>query len=409
MVTPNGWELRPIGDFLEFKNGLNKGKEYFGYGTPIVNYMDVYHYRGLHASDIQGRVSLESDEIRRFAVRKGDVFFTRTSETPDEVGISCVLLDELPDGVFSGFVLRGRPKNNELDMLYSMYCFSTKAVREAIVKSCTYTTRALTNGNVLSRITILVPDKHEQRAIAIRIGDIDRLIELLNSVLTKQLNIRAGVAQQLLSGSLRLPGFDESWVDTKLGLLGSFEKGSGISRSDAGTGTIPCIRYGEIYTAYDAYTFVARTGIAPEVAEKATRINTGDIVFACTGETKEDIGKCVAYVSEQIAYAGGDTQVFTPKTEVDSVFLSSLLNSSDIRRQKAARGQGDAVVHISESSLKAIELQLPSLKEQQAIAKTLIDIDDEIEITRRKIEKYQVIRQGMMRELLTGHIRLVQE
>ena len=100
MVTPNGWELRPIGDFLEFKNGLNKGKEYFGYGTPIINYMDVYHHRGLHASDIQGRVSLDSDEIRRFAVRKGDVFFTRTSETPEEVGISSVLLDECSAGLF---------------------------------------------------------------------------------------------------------------------------------------------------------------------------------------------------------------------------------------------------------------------------------------------------------------------
>lgn len=409
MVTPKGWESRSIGDFLEFKNGLNKGKEYFGYGIPIVNYIDVYHHRGLHAGDIQGRVSLEREEIRRFAVRKGDVFFTRTSETPDEVGISSVLLDDLPDGVFSGFVLRGRPKNDQLDIRYSMYCFSTKAVREAIIRSCTYTTRALTNGNVLSRINILVPNTREQRAIADQIGDLDELIASLDSTLAKQRDVRKGVAQQLSTGSLRLPSFHDEWFRVRLASLGSFQKGSGISRADAGTGTIPCIRYGEIYTTYDDYAFAAVTGISREVAEQATRINAGNIVFACTGETKEDIGKCVAYLSQRTAYAGGDTQVFSPNPGIDPVFLSSLLNASDAQRQKAALGQGDAVVHISEESLKAIELRLPCVHEQEAIAKALTDIDSEIDATERKLEKYKQIRQGMMRELLTGHIRLVQE
>ena len=409
MVIPKGWESRPIGDFLEFKNGLNKGKEYFGYGTPIVNYMDAYHHRGLHASDIQGRVSLEREEIRRFAVKKGDVFFTRTSETPDEVGISSVLLDDLPDGVFSGFVLRGRPKSTELLPDYCKYCFSTQAVREAIVKSCTYTTRALTNGNVLSRINILVPSTREQQAIADQIGDLDKLITSLNDTLAKQRDARKGVAQQLLTSSLRLPNYHDEWISVRLASLGSFQKGSGISRADAGTGTIPCIRYGEIYTTYGDYTYATVTGISHEVAEQATRINTGNIIFACTGETKEDIGKCVAYLSERTAYAGGDTQVFSPNAGIDPVFLSSLLNASNARRQKAALGQGDAVVHISEESLSAIELRLPCMHEQEAIAKVLIDIDSVIDATERKVEKYKQIRQGMLRELLTGNIRLVQE
>ena len=75
------WETTTIGEYLDFKNGLNKGKEFFGTGTPIVNYMDVYKKRGLHASDLKGRVALSKDEIKRFEVQKGDVFFTRTSET----------------------------------------------------------------------------------------------------------------------------------------------------------------------------------------------------------------------------------------------------------------------------------------------------------------------------------------
>lgn len=152
MVKP--WDITTIGEFLDFKNGLNKGKDFFGYGTPIVNYADVYKKRGLKASDIRGRVHLSADEILRFKVRKNDVFFTRTSETPDEVGMTSVLLENIDDCVFSGFVLRGRPKNDMFVPEYCKYCFSTEAVRNAIVTGCTYTTRALTNGKQLLLLKI---------------------------------------------------------------------------------------------------------------------------------------------------------------------------------------------------------------------------------------------------------------
>lgn len=73
MVKP--WDTATIGDFLDFKNGLNKGKDFFGYGTPIVNYTDVYKKRSLKKADIRGKVSLTPDEIHRFDVRKNDIFF----------------------------------------------------------------------------------------------------------------------------------------------------------------------------------------------------------------------------------------------------------------------------------------------------------------------------------------------
>ena len=127
MVKP--WDTATIGDFLDFKNGLNKGKEFFGYGTPIVNYTDVYRKRGLTKSDVRGKVNLTRDEIHRFDARKNDVFFTRTSETPEEVGMSSVLLDDIDDCVFSGFVLRGRPKNDMFVPEYCKYCFTTEGIK----------------------------------------------------------------------------------------------------------------------------------------------------------------------------------------------------------------------------------------------------------------------------------------
>ena len=103
-VIPEVWDARPIGDFFDFKNGLNKAKGFFGYGKPIVNYMDVYKNREMYSKNIHGRVDVNHQEIKSFNVKKGDVFFTRTSETVEEIGITSVLLDDLKNGVFSGFI-----------------------------------------------------------------------------------------------------------------------------------------------------------------------------------------------------------------------------------------------------------------------------------------------------------------
>lgn len=217
MVKP--WDTATIGDFLDFKNGLNKGKKFFGHGTPIINYTDVYKKRGLKKADIRGRVCLTPDEINRFDVRENDVFFTRTrtSETLDEVGISSVLLEPVENGVFSGFVLRGRPKNDMFTPEYCKYCFSTEAVRDAIITGCTYTTRALTNGKQLSAIEIPVPSKPEQEAIAAALSDIDTLIANLEKLIAKKKSIKQGTMQALLTSKQRLPGFTGEWTDYALG------------------------------------------------------------------------------------------------------------------------------------------------------------------------------------------------
>lgn len=261
----------------------------------------------------------------------------------------------------------------------------------------------------VANVVIIAPSLDEQRVISSKLNNLDELIFNLTILVDKQHAMRSALEASLLSGGKRLPHYADEWESFQLGQLGDFRKGAGISRDESGSGSIACIRYGEIYTDYSAYTFETTTGISADVASKATRISHGDIVFACTGETKEDIGKCVAFMSSAIGYAGGDTQVFTPNRGIDPVFLSSLLNTDGVRKQKAARGQGDAVVHISGDSLKAIELCMPSYEEQHAIAKVLMDFDNEITAVERKLEKYRQIRQGMMRELLTGHIRLVQE
>jgi type I restriction enzyme S subunit len=198
------WEFIRLGELFTFKNGLNKGKEFFGKGTPIVNYMDVYQRSAIYSSMLTGRVSLTSQELSNFEVRFGDVLFTRTSETSDEVGIASVVLDAPSETVFSGFLLRARPKNEKLRNEFKRYCFGTTYVRKQIISRASCTTRALTNGRTLSAVILRVPEPEEQLAITEILNDMDAEIAALEVKLAKVRQLKQGMMQELMTGRTRL-------------------------------------------------------------------------------------------------------------------------------------------------------------------------------------------------------------
>jgi type I restriction enzyme S subunit len=191
----------------------------------------------------------------------------------------------------------------------------------------------------------------------------------------------------------------------KLGELGEFIKGSGVKRDQATSGDLPCVRYGEIYTHHENYISEFMSYISTSVASRATAIRQGDMLFAGSGETKEEIGKSVALARPVKAYAGGDIVILRQKA-VDALFLGYRLNAIDASRQKAGLGQGDAVVHISAHALSKISVSLPERAEQEAIASILYEMDIELRRLQLRLAKTQALKQGMMQQLLTGKIRL---
>ena len=188
--------------------------------------------------------------------------------------------------------------------------------------------------------------------------------------------------------------------------IGSFLKGRGVSRDQASSGTIPCVRYGEIYTTHQDRIAEFGSWISAEVAAEATLLKRGDLLFAGSGETKEEIGKCVAFLDDFPAYAGGDIVILRLR-EGHPLFLGYALNTPAAVRQKASRGQGDAVVHISASALADVSIRMPDVPEQAAIATTLSDMDLELTALEARLAKTRLLKQGMAQALLTGRIRLV--
>ncbi|HNU09964.1 MAG TPA: restriction endonuclease subunit S [Rubrivivax sp.] len=268
-------------------------------------------------------------------------------------------------------------------------------------------TRSKLNKGEMAKIVVPAPSSEiEQRAIAEALSDVDGLLGALEALIAKKRAIKQAAMQQLLTGKTRLPGFSGAWETKRLGEIGYFLKGSGITRDDAQSGHLACVRYGEIYTMHHDYIREFNSWISPAVAATATRLEYGDLLFAGSGETKEEIGKCVALVLDDEAYAGGDIVILRPKN-VDSLFFGYALNMPDVARQKASFGQGDAVVHISGTALAQVSLLVPSIAEQTAIATVLSDMDAEIAALEARRDKTRALKQGMMQQLLTGRVRLV--
>ena len=193
----------------------------------------------------------------------------------------------------------------------------------------------------------------------------------------------------------------EDWDVKKLYEVGVFSKGKGISKSEANSGNIPAIRYGELYTKHHNVIRKFYSFINSQVASNSIKLKKGDILFAGSGETKEEIGKSVAFINDEETFVGGDIVILSPYKNCEPTFFGYLLNSKEIQKQKSANGQGDAVVHIYSSSLKDVKIPLPPLPEQEAIAEALSDADAWIESLEQLIAKKRLIKQGAMQELLT--------
>lgn len=195
------------------------------------------------------------------------------------------------------------------------------------------------------------------------------------------------------------------WQVKNLGNLGKFSKGKGILKEQVKKEGFPCIRYGEIYTTHNYIIKEFKSFIDEETTKQSQEIKRGDILFAGSGETIEEIGKSVAFVGKEKAFAGGDIIILSPNEDVNSECLSYILETDVVRKQKRQLGQGNAVVHIYPNSLATIKLPLPPLAEQKKIADILLYWGKSIEITERLITARERLKKTLAQRLLSSKQR----
>lgn len=266
------------------------------------------------------------------------------------------------------------------------------------------------------------PSFEEQQRIANfldqKCAEVDDLIALQESMITELQAYKQSVITETVTRGLdpNAPLIDsgvewigqipQHWeVDILKRVVSSISKGTGITKEEVfEDGDTPCVRYGEIYSKYDRSFSACLSYTKKSVLPVVRYFHHGDLLCAGTGELVEEIGRSVVYVGNEECLAGGDIIILSPK--VNSVFLNYALNSNYAQSQKSCGKAKLKVVHISASDLGGIQLALPPLAEQQAIADFLdercADIDTLIQTKREKIESLKEYRKSIIYEYVTG-------
>jgi type I restriction enzyme S subunit len=175
---PDDWKTVPLGELYEFSSGLSKPRAEFGFGHGFLSFKDVF-YNYFAPPRLAELVNSTEKEQQSCSILKGDVFLTRTSETMNELGMSCVALEDYKRATFNGFTKRLRPKRTtNIVPEYAGYYFRSPTFRREVTAMSSMSTRASLNNEMLGRLKIVLPPVETQSAIGSILKSLDDKIEL---------------------------------------------------------------------------------------------------------------------------------------------------------------------------------------------------------------------------------------
>jgi type I restriction enzyme, S subunit len=415
-VIPEDWDVQSMAELFTFQNGVNADKSAYGSGIPFINVLEVITYSTLTEDRIPGRVSLPAQAKSTFAVQRGDVLFNRTSETQEEVGLTSVYEGCSPV-VFGGFVIRASPRDSRMIPAFAAYALRSPSIRAQIVARGQGAIRANIGQHDLSRVQVYLPSKAEQEAIARVLSDADALIESLQQLIAKKRQIKQGTMEELLTGRRRLSGYRDKWDVKPLGDLFTFSGGFSASRDQLGANGHCYLHYGDIHTSNKTfidlrseYQDIPKLDVPLNRIARSSLVDDGDVVFVDASEDLPGTSRHVVIINEEhLPFISGlHTIVAKSKTkELDHAYRRYCFQTKAVRDQFYFFAVGTKVSGISKTNIAKVNLPVPSLPEQAAIAAILSDMDSDITVLEQKVAKARQIKQGMTQELLTGRIRLI--
>lgn len=209
-LIPESWEVKKLRHLGSLQNGVSEGAEYFGEGYPFVGYGDVYKHFAL-PTNVSGLAKSSDTDRERYSVLAGDIFFTRTSEVAEEIGISSVCLETIDNATFSGFLIRFRPNTKALLPNFSKYYFRSDIPRIFFVKEMNLVTRVSLSQGLLKSLPVIIPPIEEQEEISHFLDKKTAQINLLSKNVEHSINqlkeFRISLITEAVTGQLDI----KSW------------------------------------------------------------------------------------------------------------------------------------------------------------------------------------------------------
>ncbi len=378
---PDDWDQVHVGDIAKVKGGRRLPFGFYVVDTPTpypyLRVVDMYP-GGVNQSDIKYVPEQAFPEIQNYRIYSEDIFIS----VAGSLGIVGVVPPEL-----SGANLTENANyitNLQCDRDYLKYWLMSHPIQIAIkLIQTTGAQPKLALGRIAKFVVAIPQDIKEQRAIAEVLSDVDGLINALDALIAKKRAIKQATMQQLLTGKTRLPGFSGDWETKRLGEIAQIKKGSMITEKDVVLGTIPVIAGGQSPAYY--HNTANRTG-------KTITVSASGAYAGFVGLYNQPIfASDCSTISESSRYS------------IDFIYYYLVSNQDVIYNTQT----GGAQPHFYPTDLMTMQIDLPTLEEQRAIAIVLSDMDAEITALEHRRDKTINIKQGMMQQLLTGKVRLL--
>jgi type I restriction enzyme, S subunit len=413
-VLPTDWHVIRMSERATFRTGpfgsaLHKS-DYTDGGVPVINPVHIIDGK-LVPADSTTITEKAAQLLDEFRLHQGDVIIGRRGDMG-----RCAVVQPIHAGWLCGTgSMIIRCKAGLLPGFAQLVLSSPRAV-SAITDTSVGSTMANLNQAVLAHLRIQLPSEHEQRAISAALSDVDTLIDALDKLISKKRAIRWATAQRLLTGRMRLPRFDpkkvgrtqtdigllpQDWEVRKLGDIGQCFIGLTFDPSNVsqdGTVVLRASNIGESGLRFDDMLRVDMV-----IPEKLL-LTGGDLLICVRNGSRPLIGKCslIDSLPEPMTF-GAFMSVFR-STWNRFVFYCF---QSDLMKRQIHEHLGATINQITNKSLTSFRIPFPSAVEQDAIVRTLGDMDAEIVALENRREKLRAIKLGMMQVLLTGRVRLV--
>ncbi|WP_322354273.1 restriction endonuclease subunit S [Dehalococcoides sp.] len=412
-IIPQDWDVKVVGDLFDVSGGFSTSRSH------LSNEGNCYlHYGDIHGSEKQ-YIDVENEylsipklnvDLKRISptslLTDGDIVFVDASE--DDEGASKHVVIRNPKAIpfISGLhTIVLKSKDDSIANPYKEYCFLTHNIRRQFKFYAVGTKVTGISKTNIKKIKVVLPrEKAEQSSIAEALADADALIASLEKLLAKKKNIKQGAMQLLLTGKKRLPGFSGEWENKQLSEVVDVYGGGTPSTANKEfwdgnihwcTPTDITALKGSKYL-FDTERKITSIGLK-NIAAEILPINSVIMTSRAT------IGECA--INKVPVSTNQGFKSLVPKT-IDFEFLYYKILTQKSKLIKL--GSGSTFFEVSKKDIEKLNLYIPALpQEQAAIAQILSDMDMEIEELERTLAKYQLLKQGMMQELLTGKKRLI--
>ena len=395
LTLPGGWTIRSLRSCLRTapEYGINAAAVPFEAGLPT--YLRITDISDDNRFRPSPRVSIKHPDATAYFLKEGDLVFARTGAS---VGKSYLYNPNDGPLVFAGFLIRVSPNPEDVQPVFLAYCAQSERYWDWVATMSSRSGQPGINGQEYGTFQLLLPSSDEQRAVAEALSDVDGLIESLESLIAKKRAVKTATIQQLLTRKTRLPDFCGKWDLKQLKDVVSIRDRK-VLPSDVSPET-PCVELDHI--KQDDGQLVGHSTAQRSTASKYCFL-AGDVLF---GRLRPYLRKFWHADINGICTTEIWPLAVDPE-KMDGGFLNIVVQSESFI-ETTNISYGTHMPRADWNIVRNFEFSSPPLEEQRAIANVHRDIDAEIATLEQYRNKAHAVKYGMVQQLLTGKIRLVE-